>query len=537
LIRQYGLRRCAFRFCYDLKRRSGLLKRKFPAWAWPERPLSHWLGPGVPVEPGEYRGFRDGCEARFFFSPGRPPCPAEAWRAGALGDAERLLDGRIRYFSLREGTIGYPEPAWFVNPFTGQADAADKHWCDLSDFDPDRGDIKYLWEPSRFAWAFALGRAYAAGRDERYPEAFWRLFESWLQANPPQRGVNWMCGQEIAIRALACIFAAYTFWASPHTSDERLARLVVLLAASAERIAANIDYARAQMSNHAACEAAGLFAVGVLFPELSQAERWHRLGREVLEDEARQHNWPDGAYTQHSMNYQRMTLQAYLWCLRLGELNGEKFSERAAERLARSYEFLYQLQDAEGGRVPNYGRNDGALLLPLNSCDYLDYRPALGSMHFLFRRQRLYADGPWMEDLLWLFGPQALAAPVGPMRRASSDFLRGGYFILRGRDSWAMTRCHSYHTRPGQADMLHLDLWWRGLNVLRDSGSFSYYDPGGNWSDYFVLAGRVVLPRARRARSVRVVGGRAPRLSSAALPGHAPPDRLPDGTVLLAGRG
>jgi len=51
-----------------------------------------------------------------------------------------------------------------------------------------------------------------------------------------------------------------------------------------------------------------------------------------------------------------------------------------------------------------------------------------------------------------------------------------------------MVRCHSYRNRPNQADMLHLDLWWRGVNVLRDSGSFTYYDPLTEWNRYFLSA-------------------------------------------------
>ncbi len=486
LIRQYGIRRCLFRFRHDLKRTTGLLKRKFPPWRWEKRPLGSWLKDAVPADPAGYRSFRESCRARFFFPAGRPAAPPQEWLSAARADAELLLDGKIRFFSALVGRIGFPEVEWFTNPFTGQHDPPQRHWCDLADFDPARGDIKYFWEPSRFGWSYALARAYAAGRDEHYPEAFWTVLESWLAANPPQMGVNWQCGQEIAFRLLACVFALHAFWASPHTTAERLARLVVLLGASAERIAGNIDYARAQVGNHATTEAAGLYTVGVLFPELAGAEGWRRLGRNVLEAEARHNNWPDGSYTQHSVNYQRLMMHAYLWCLRLGELNGESFSDRTRQRLERSYEFLYQLQDAPTGRLPNYGPNDGAMLLPLNGCDYLDYRPLLGAMHYLFRRQRLYDDGPWEEDLLWLFGPSALEAPMRPIARESRNFCYGGYYTLRGRRSWAMTRCHSYRSRPNQADMLHLDLWFRGVNLLRDSGSYSYYDPQGGWNLYFL---------------------------------------------------
>jgi asparagine synthase (glutamine-hydrolysing) len=41
-----------------------------------------------------------------------------------------------------------------------------------------------------------------------------------------------------------------------------------------------------------------------------------------------------------------------------------------------------------------------------------------------------------------------------------------------------MVRCHTYRDRPGQCDPLHVDLWWRGVNVLRDCGTFQYYVAG-----------------------------------------------------------
>lgn len=41
-----------------------------------------------------------------------------------------------------------------------------------------------------------------------------------------------------------------------------------------------------------------------------------------------------------------------------------------------------------------------------------------------------------------------------------------------------MVRCHTYRDRQTQLDTLHLDLWWRGLNVLCDSGTYQYFTPG-----------------------------------------------------------
>ena len=347
LIRQYGWRRCLFRVAYDWKRKHGLLKRKYPASRWQERPLASWLTRGMPGDARTYRAYREDIAVRFFFPPGSPPRPREEWRAGPVRVTRGLRDGRFPYFWHLEGSLGSPHADWFVNPFTGQRDSAERHWCDCGDFEPERGDIKFIWEASRFGWAFALARAYGADPQDEYAEVFWQLLEAWMAANPPQLGPNWMCGQEIAFRVLACTFACYAFWNSRATTDERVAALVAFLAGSAERIAGNIDAARNQMGNHATSEAAGLWTVGVLFPELEQAERWRKLGHYVLEGEVRQYNWPDGSYVQHSMNYQRLMLQTYLWCLRLGELNGHSFSEPTRARLTSSYEFLYQLQDEQ----------------------------------------------------------------------------------------------------------------------------------------------------------------------------------------------
>jgi asparagine synthase (glutamine-hydrolysing) len=498
LIRQYGWRRCLFRATHDWKRKHGLLKRNFPVWNWEARPLAAWLGSDVPGDAREYRAYREQGDVRFFFDPGSPPQPRVEWCAGPRQVARALRDGRFPFFGHLEGTLGFPRPDWFLNPFTGQRDSAEGHWCDRDDFEPQRGDVKFIWEASRFAWAFALARAYAADPRDDYAETFWQLLEAWIEANPPQRGPHWMCGQEIAFRILACTFAVYTFWTSRATTAERLAALVTLLAGSAQRIAGNINAARNQMGNHATSEAAGLWTVGVLFPELAEARRWRELGHYVLEDEARQYNWTDGSYVQHSMNYQRLMLQTYLWCLRLGELNGQPFSHTTRARLAASCEFLYQLQDERSGRLPNYGPNDGALLLPLSACDYLDYRPTIGSLHYLLTGRRRYEEGSWLESLLWLFGAEALDAPVESAPRSSRDFPVGGYYTLRSARSWALLRCHTYRNRPNQADMLHLDLWWRGLNLLRDSGTFSYYDPVENWDQYF---------RSTTAHNTLTIGG------------------------------
>jgi hypothetical protein len=48
-----------------------------------------------------------------------------------------------------------------------------------------------------------------------------------------------------------------------------------------------------------------------------------------------------------------------------------------------------------------------------------------------------------------------------------------------------MIRCAKYSDRPGHSDQLHFDLWWRGLNIALDSGTYLYNAPPP-WDDAFM---------------------------------------------------
>ena len=488
MVRQYGWRRCVFRLAYDVRRRRGWLHRRFPAWEWSERPLATWLHAGHPADPEAFAAARASASPPFFTStPPRPHGPT-AWARGAIARAEGILAGDFPYFNHQTARLGFPEPSWFTNPLTGGQTDPRRHWLDRDDFEPGQGDIKLIWEPSRFIWVYDLVRAHAATADSRFADAFWALVDSWREANSPNMGPNWQCGQEVAIRALALLFGLEAFGSAPAANPQRIANLVVMIAASAERIAANIAYARAQMGNHATSEAAALVAIGRQLPELRLAKRWLALGLEVLGDESNRFHWPDGSYVQHSFNYHRLMLDAYLWAGALGQRHGDPLPARILERLDTSWQFLHQNQDPTTGRLPNYGPNDGAQILPLHGCGFLDYRPIIDACCMLTRGGHADGEsGPWREKARWLFADQAgdFDTAEVPGRR-STWFAYGGYQTLRGRESWAMIRCHTYGNRPNQADMLHLDLWWRGWNILRDSGTSTYYDPETAWHRYFV---------------------------------------------------
>ncbi|MBV6713475.1 alginate lyase family protein [Paenibacillus chitinolyticus] len=491
MMQNMGLGWTLFRIKYELKKRAGFLEKEFPAVSMTEEEFlkrwsSHAASPDQVVR--EWRA-----QARpFFFHPdklnGLKPILQKTLGASEqelLNQADRICEGTFTYFSrwnVHQGT-----PNWHWNPITNEESPRDLHWSKIPDLSGAFGDIKYIWELSRFSFAYTLVRAYALTGSSLYPETFWNLFEDWVKNNPEERGVNYKCCQEMSLRVMAWIFALYAFANHSSSTDKRMFSLLKQVYCHTDHIDKHFDFAlKSVKNNHTISEAAGLYTVGLLFPFFDRSGRWKKKGFRHLEAEGMWQIYEDGSYLQHSMNYHRLVVQDYTWALRLAELNGEAFSNKLKERLYKTFDFLYQFQDEATGRLPNYGMNDGALIHPLSHCEYLDYRPQLGAFYFILTGKRLYPDGPHEESLVWLAGESASSAPRDSFPRAAlKAYPEGGYYSIRMDGGSAMIRCGTYRHRPAQADMLHLDIWREGTNVICDAGTYSY-NTDAEWSAYFM---------------------------------------------------
>ena len=79
--------------------------------------------------------------------------------------------------------------------------------------------------------------------------------------------------------------------------------------------------------------------------------------------------------------------------------------------------------------------------------------------------------GPWDETALWVGNGRSAAVDGKPVQIVSSG---AGYHRVGTNRSWAFIRAGRYTRRPFQADQLHVDLWWRGVNLTRDAGTYLY---------------------------------------------------------------
>lgn len=385
----------------------------------------------------------------------------EAGRQQTLSEAQEILSGRFRLFGGPAAPLQLSPPGELA------------HWTcyETGQAHPGRADFKEIWEPARFDWTYTLARAYQISGDERFPAAFWDGFETFQAANPPYWGPNWASAQEVALRLIAFAFSLPSFSASPHTTPQRRAKLAQALADHAQRIPPTLVYARAQQNNHLLSEAAGLFTAGLCLPKHPQAARWRTLGWRTFNRALQLQIDPHGAYIQHSTNYQRLALQLSLWFTCLANAHGQELPGNSRQLLANAVRWLLAMTNPANGQVPNLGPNDGACIQPLSATPFHDYRPVLQAAAQAFLGQRPFPDGAWDEVAMWLptTPPQPLATAFGENPPATPH-------ILRSPDgsSWAYLRAARFHSRPGHADQLHLDLWRDGINLACDPGTYSY---------------------------------------------------------------
>ena len=382
-------------------------------------------------------------------------------------EADEIVDGLIRLFGEQPVLLNLTPPGEL------------SHWTETK----HQSDIKFIWEPARFGWAFTLGRAYHLTGDERYPEAFWRYFENFQRANPVNMGPNWESAQEVALRIIAFTFAAQIFSDSVHSTAKHQSQISQAIADHAARIPPTLIYAHAQNNNHLLSEAAGLITATLALPEHPQAKAWSKLGWKWFTRGIQTQIDVDGAYMQQSTNYHRLMLQLALWVSQLqnaacglqsNTLAKKQINKKVLENLQSATRWLLNLCDPVSGHVPNLGPNDGAYILPLTVLPFGDCRSVLQAMSRAFLGKDVFDPGPWDEMSLWLSSSSRDSKSSGRRKPLASDSQNSTPNTLSTPHSWSYMRAAKFHDRPGHADQLHLDLWWRGLNIAQDAGTYLY---------------------------------------------------------------
>jgi hypothetical protein len=248
--------------------------------------------------------------------------------------------------------------------------------------------------------------------------------------------VNWASALELGIRTISWAWA-FELFASDEAPGEEPWLVDLLLGLDAQLHHVERHLSRYFSPNtHLLGEGLALYVCGCAWPELAGAERWARLGGDLLIGEGDRQVLPDGMHAEGSPHYHRYALEFYLLALSLARLTGDASRETAlaavADKMATA---LRQVTDA-GGRVPLIGDDDGGELFPIAGHAPDDVRPTLAWAATLLDRPDL-AMGPTPESVLWLtaaFDSSPSAPAPSPNIERSVTLAASGYHVSRRND-------------------------------------------------------------------------------------------------------
>ncbi|MBC8086100.1 MAG: hypothetical protein H7Z40_02460, partial [Phycisphaerae bacterium] len=257
--------------------------------------------------------------------------------------AERGDISLLGYGMLHVGAT----PDWQRDPFANLR-APQEHWSTIPYLDRHVvGDHKVVWEINRHQYFLTFGQAFAYTGDERWPKAFVRMLDGWLDTNPPTIGMNWCSSLEVSYRAISWLWALQLM-RDAHAVDARFkARVLASLQAHGRHLERYLS-TYFSPNTHLTGEALGLFYIGTQCPELPRAEHWASLGASVLERALDTQVLADGVYFEQATQYHRYTIDIYVHYALLAKAVRRDTAHTVLPALSRMFDVLLHLTRGDG---------------------------------------------------------------------------------------------------------------------------------------------------------------------------------------------
>ena len=338
------------------------------------------------------------------------------------------------------------------------------------------GDHKVTWELNRHQHFVTLAKAWRLTGDDRYVNELVAQWYDWQRANPYPLGINWGSSLEVAFRSLSWLWAKFLLGdcrALPAGFENDLLR----------GLARNGLYIESFLSTyfspntHLIGEAAALFFIGTLCPEIRLSPRWRRDGWRILEEESVRQVRGDGVYFEQALHYHVYALDFFLHARLLADKNQFDVAVEFDAVINRMLDVVAALSQA--GPPQTFGDDDGGRLFDSrrNRTEHMTDPLAIGAL--LYRRDELKSAARLTEESVWLFGHRAssLAENERISQPESIAFREGGIYALADPFEPALMMIDAGPQGTGRCGHGHAD----ALSVLFTSGNRRWLiDPGTN---------------------------------------------------------
>ncbi len=334
------------------------------------------------------------------------------------------------------------------------------------------GDHKMIWELNRHQHLALLAQAALFDHNQDDLEEIRRQLESWMDANPFQRGINWTSALEVAFRALSWIWIEHM--AGSHFDPAFRTRFLHYLYLHGAHLEHNLSVYFSP-NTHLLGEAVALHALGRLFPWFPGANRWRRRGAEVVRTQMFAQVRDDGSHFEQSTYYHVYAVDMFLFHAILEDPGAEYRAH-----LQQMAVYLHALL-GPNGELAFIGDDDGGRFFHPYGSRKRFGRATLASCGVFFHRPEwVLSQEDLNEQAVWWLGSAALSVEPRAGRWESRRFENAGMAVLTAGDTHILFDAGPFGAgRAGHShsDTLSLVVRSGEREILIDPGTYSYMDP------------------------------------------------------------
>ncbi len=347
------------------------------------------------------------------------------------------------------------------------------------------GDSKVTWELNRHQHLITLAKAFRLTGDRRYADEILRQWRHWHADNPYPVGINWASSLEVSFRSLSWLWTYHLLQGSPGIPDlrEEWLRSLATHGRHIERYLSTYF----SPNTHLLGEGVGLFFLGMLCPEMAAAERWKKVGWEIVLREAERQVQPDGFHFEQSTYYHVYALDFFLHSVILATLDSIPVPASLENSLEGMLNALFLLGRA-GGPPPRFGDDDGGRLFDpsRNRSEHLLDPLSTGAVLF-DRGDYKFAASDLSEETIWLLGVEGAQRwdnlESSRPNMDSVALASAGFYLLPSPQPAAqlVLRAGPQGTQSGghsHSDALSVCLQSQGRSLLLDPGTYEYVGDG-----------------------------------------------------------
>lgn len=334
-------------------------------------------------------------------------------------------------------------------------------------------DEEWTFMLSRHRFLNSLTEGYLYTGNRKYLEDMSYLINDWIDKNRDIESLNNITWRtiEAGIRIKNWVKSLEVLFKHSEIEEELLCKILVSISDHLVYLHENNKYERI-LSNWVILEQQGAFIAEVFFPELKVSKLYKEKSLQTLEEAINLQVVEDGLHWEQSFQYHNEMLRCFLEIIIISERNNIQVSARIKKKVKDMlYATLYTIKPNHC--QSNYGDSDEEDLRELMN---------LGAIIFKDSILKNYGNERIDINTLLTFGYSGVgifdSLEKNEVLDSSKAFEDTGIYFMRTGfkeyDSYSMFKCGFLGSGHGHADTLHLEITYKGEDVLVDSGRFTY---------------------------------------------------------------